>query len=89
MILEEMIQYFDKKASRDSSYLYDEFNTQMWYESSEGYRQVEEWLKELKSLKSMKDSIIKIINCKAPAAGKYDMIVDEVMEHETFGCGEG
>ena len=46
-------------------------------------------LKEYKSLKSMRDSIVKIINeNNAPAAWKYDMIVDEVMEHENFGCGE-
>lgn len=46
-------------------------------------------LKEYKSLKSMRDSIVKIINeNNAPAAWKYDMIVDEVMEHENFGGGE-
>ena len=46
-------------------------------------------LKEYKYLKSMRDSIVKIINeNNAPDAWKYDMIVDEVMEHENFGFGE-
>ena len=59
-----------------------------WESSANSLQEIINIMNEYKSLKSMKDSIIKIINCKAPAAGKYDMIVDEVMEHETFGCGE-
>lgn len=56
---------------------------------SADHKQLAEWLEELKSLRSMRDSIVKIINeNNAPAAWKYDMIVDEVMEHENFGCGE-
>lgn len=58
-------------------------------EGSNRFLQLAELLRELKSLRSMRDSIVKIINeNNAPAAWKYDMIVDEVMEHENFGCGE-
>ena len=88
MTIEEAIIHCEEVAEEHTKY-----NFYGGYEScdecAKEHRQLAKWLEELKSLRSMRDSIVKIINeNNAPAAWKYDMIVDEVMEHENFGCGE-
>ena len=88
MIVDELIENVEGNI-RWYKYKSTEYLDEATKEIIENGQDILSILKEYKALKSMRNSIVKIINeNNAPAAWKYDMIVDEVMELENFGPRE-